>query len=559
MEEIDDSPSPSSPPPAAPPSEATSRWIDGVARMALAWGFWGPLLVLAFFVGGPKGRTLFLVHWRYPTYLLLLVGALAAFRVASRARLGERRGTAGAVVRFAVYSLVLGILVYALCFPTYKPLPALWVLSSGAALFSCLAWWIVGERKPRLAALDLVLFNLCALLLIVELGLSFAARHSPSVIFEQLGSSVSDRVEATRLRPGQTFRGFPVNGLGHYDEPFLTKKEREEPAVLTIGDSFSIGTVPHFFHHTTEAERFLSRGRIYNMGMSAIGLREYLYLLLNEGLPLEPDAIVITLFMGNDFGGPMPGSKKPSLAVRWLDRRNLLTYLVPHRLNLLRKDAQEKAQERGAEGAAAAEATGASTSQAAEGRGLSEQQLYKSFPWLLDSSLEPPAFSLKRLRKVEQGMATRNSDLTDFDFEERLRRALLPMREAAGEIPILVMMIPARFQVEDDVWNWIVKKEGRELHRDRAQEVTRRWLEANEFKYLDLLPIFRAEVEASGERIYFHNDTHTNRPGNALTGRALARFLTEQVPELVGDFTPRRSRDDVSDTGDQPAADRENG
>ena len=502
----------SSPEPACPTFER--RWGDGVARLLLAWGFWGPVLALIAAAGTAGAPFNFMGSLRYLGMAWMLVGALVALRSISRSPMSVRPASTWQAARFGLYCCVLGIVIYVAMFPTYRFYPAIGIFGGVAATYAFVVAWAQSGRRPGLGGLDVVLFNLCALLIVAEIGLTLASWYRPSVLFERLGSSVVEKVAQTRLKPGSSYLGATVNAWGFYDAPFLPKSERppDQTMVLAIGDSFSVGAVPHPFHHTTMAERLLDQVEIYNMGVSAIGLREYLHLFLSEGLPLQPDAVVLALYLGNDFGGAVPGSERLSLASRLLDRRNLLTYLVPSRLATMHRDAEER-------GAVTPEAP------VAEAEDLSVEELLAAYPWLEDPSLEPAHMSDREFFRVEKRMAVRASRLTDFDFKERLRRSLLPMREAARDIPVFVMMIPARFQVEDELWLRIQENTEEPLDRYRPQTVTRRWLESNGFEYLDLLPFFLGAVDTDPAPLYRNNDTHTNRRGNEVTGAALAGFL----------------------------------
>ena len=119
-----------------------------------------------------------------------------------------------------------------------------------------------------------------------------------------------------------------MNSHGDYDdEPALRRKEH--PLIISIGDSFSAGVVPHDDHFTTVAERILRGGAdVYNLGVAGIDPRGYLYLLQREALPRHPDILLVNLFIGND----VEGKSGRRVMSAFLDRSNLLIYQVPRRL-----------------------------------------------------------------------------------------------------------------------------------------------------------------------------------------------------------------------------------
>ena len=119
------------------------------------------------------------------------------------------------------------------------------------------------------------------------------------------------------MQPGAERFSFPINSGGHYDTEYLPRSERTLPLVVTIGDSFSYGVVPHYYHYTTVAEREFPGAEIYNIGFPGTNPADYLYHLVEEALPLEPDLIIISLYVGNDIiaeappAAPTPSTRSP--------------------------------------------------------------------------------------------------------------------------------------------------------------------------------------------------------------------------------------------------------
>ena len=110
--------------------------------------------------------------------------------------------------------------------------------------------------------------------------------------------------------------------------------------------------------------------------------------------------------------------------------------------------------------------------------------------------------------------------------------ALLEIRRLTGDVPLVVMLIPDEFQVEDELWQRVRDHLQRsDLERDQPQRRIMEWLRAEGILYLDLLPILRAvPTMADGNRHLYHlRDTHFNARGNAVAGEALAEFLRDQL------------------------------
>jgi hypothetical protein len=101
------------------------------------------------------------------------------------------------------------------------------------------------------------------------------------------------------------------------------------------------------------------------------------------------------------------------------------------------------------------------------------------------------------------------------------------MKRIAKEVPLAFVLIPDEFQVEDDVWDEVVRRSDRPLDRDTAQRVLDRVLREAGWGVLDLLPILRAvpPMEDGRRHLYHLRDTHFNARGNEAAGRALAGFV----------------------------------
>ena len=102
------------------------------------------------------------------------------------------------------------------------------------------------------------------------------------------------------------------------------------------------------------------------------------------------------------------------------------------------------------------------------------------------------------------------------------------IRKAAAETPVLIMLIPDQFQVDDQLWQALGMQD---RDRDQPQKRIIAWLQAEGIPYLDLLEVLRAvPVMADGQRHLYHlRDTHFNARGNSVTGKALAEFLRQNL------------------------------
>jgi len=108
-----------------------------------------------------------------------------------------------------------------------------------------------------------------------------------------------------RVKPHVPFYGFELNSRGFNDVEFSIDKEPGVYRILGIGDSFAFGVVPYPFNYLTLIEQQLNAGgarfELINMGIPGTSPREYLAVLLHEGLELRPDMVLLSFFIGNDF------------------------------------------------------------------------------------------------------------------------------------------------------------------------------------------------------------------------------------------------------------------
>lgn len=380
-----------------------------------------------------------------------------------------------------------------------------------AASIACGIWWLLPQLRFRLsdralARIDLVGMNATLALLLAELTLRGAALvwASPLLVTDSTSSQI--RRQSERMPPGADRFSFPINSQGFYDTEFLPPAERSGPLVVTIGDSFSYGVVPHHFHYTTVAERELPGAQIYNIGFPGTNPTDYLAHVTEDALPLEPDLIVIALYVGNDLA-PEPPSTSP---LRWYDAESYLLGVVWHRLQILRvAQANDWTRKREAAGSA---------------------DLVARYPWLADPSLEPPSLG----QDIYFELAARNAYLGAANHKgvyERFFAALYRIEEAAGDVPLAFMLIPDEYQVNDALWDVVVERNELPLQRDLPQQRIREWAAEGKRDVLDLLPLMLAVPRLpDGQRHLYHlRDGHFNARGNEVAGRALAGLIARKL------------------------------
>jgi hypothetical protein len=429
-------------------------------------------------------------------------GAAAGAAVLWRARVrpGRLPGPAPALGGL----LVVLVLAWALALAFAQPIQRLWAeLALGLAAGLWNAWiWIAGRLQsepPRaLRGLGLALVVVAASAVLAELALRTTAAFVPLPLLARTHDAPRATIARFRCAPGQVHQGFACNERGFFDAPF-TRDGRKRAAV--VGDSFGVGVVPHGRHYTSVAEALLGV-EIANVGVAGCGPPEYLALLVDEVLPLEPELVVFALFAGNDLEFET-GARGRGFLHDCLSRERVLLAQLPGRLL---RSLREGARLAGA-GAPAGEAQLA--------------------PWLDEPLLEPPTLSPDAFLRLELERA-RRLDAADPAVLEELLAILREARDLLAPRPFAVLLIPDEFQVEDALWQAVRDTAGRELERDALQRRLLPRLAAEGIPTLDLLPVFRAvEPLPDGRRHLYHaRDTHWNARGNRVAGEALADFLS---------------------------------
>ncbi len=375
------------------------------------------------------------------------------------------------------------------------------------AIQAALPWLrrILPQRLRRMA--DVTLGNVVLLVVLAEVALQGVAVFWSTPLLVTAQSSGEVRRSADRRAPGTLHVGFPMNERGHYDTEVATARLQRSVLVASIGDSFSYGVVPHARHFTTLAEQRLPDVEIYNMGFPGTGPVDYLHLVQDEAVPLDPDLIVIQLFLGNDLSDTAPETSEP----RWYERERYLLPVALERAATLWK--VRKSSDDAVPRPADAE---------------TEEDPLRHFVWFDDPMLEQPSFP----EDIFLGIETRNMVAVcgpDDAIYERFFGNFERILEAVGDIPVAAVLIPSEAQVEDHIWEAVRGASDQPLVRDRPQRELARWFSERGVPFLDLLPVLESvEPLADGRQHVFHlQDTHFNARGNAVSGTELARFVSE--------------------------------
>lgn len=116
--------------------------------------------------------------------------------------------------------------------------------------------------------------------------------------------------------PNSDSYGYKLNAHGFKDVEFQAVKKPGTYRIVGIGDSFTFGVAPYPYNFLTLLEDTLHTMpalppvELINMGISSTGPPHYLSIITDEALPLKPDMILLSVFMGNDISESSRDSRK---------------------------------------------------------------------------------------------------------------------------------------------------------------------------------------------------------------------------------------------------------
>ena len=439
--------------------------------------------------------------------------------------------------RLSSYSLISALIVTSLAYEiiTQTPERIQPFFISVAGLHLCLAE-LFKQRVPKLEAsrstpsrilgiYDLACMNLLLLLALLESALTFAREISNTPIFWSELSTVEKRIDSQRWPPGKYYFNTRLNSRGYHDEEFFVANSNDL-AVALIGDSFGMGIVPYDFNFVTIAEKKLqeslagkyNRIAIHNLSIPGINLPEYLHLLEEEALGLNPNLFVISLFVGNDIDSI--SEYATASRINRLAFQNWFSWKIPQRLYRLAKEDSLYQQE-------IVHANLDPNKVLQEIGHLEAGESHLLPEYLFDEGKEPPTLSNATFMEIERhrlevcnSQGKQNEEAYDLIF-----KALDYLNETVGE-KLVLLLVPDEYQVNDSLWTDLLATvpDSKAYRRELPQQKIIQHCQRHEIKYIDLLPILR-EAEKM-QRTYHLRNTHFNAYGNKVVGSVLADVIS---------------------------------
>ena len=411
--------------------------------------------------------------------------ATSVFLLAMTTRLisATRRSAGTRFVLLASPSIVLwAALAYSLATPLHiwLSLPALGVAVLVGWAAGLATVWVAGHR----AAVVRFAFVTAVSLVSLEIALRIFNVISPSFVF------YSDAYSRYRGRPGAPVYDSHFNSRGFNDvERSVVRSATVTRRIVAIGDSFFVGAVPQRANFLTLLATELATDgstEVVNMGVAGTEPRDYLSILVNEGLAFKPDLVLVGFFIGNDFETPRPK----------LYERSYVATLANALWRVTRSQAP-----------AVAEAGAAATYNDTE-----------------------PSLGRDRFLEIEVDRA--------WVYEKDASRLTAAIHDVAGDLrqmrditkrsgaDFVVVIIPDEAQVNMSLQAEVARASGHapgDLDFAQPNRLIVRALDADGIRTLDLLPTF--QEAGRGAVLYKPQDTHWNLAGNQLAARTIAVFL----------------------------------
>lgn len=339
------------------------------------------------------------------------------------------------------------------------------------------------------------------------------------------GLFVADTTLGYRLTP--RFRGVASTGeyrtslrtdtLGLREDRDYGPKPANTQRILALGDSFTMGVgVESADAFPKVVERLMLRGEtgasieVINAGVPGYNTRQERVYLQSDGLSLQPDLVLLNVFVGNDIHDNLSEDR-----VKVVDG-----YLI-------------------------SDSDGASGGLLPQGLRvtLSRSHLYQLL-WPLQRRLRDSTFAQEE-RRTLQAYLSIYARATD-PHVEAMWTATWKEIARIGELTkthgraLAVVIIPELRQVDPAIWQALSAAEASAYERDRPNRRIVEYCEKAGVPVLDLLPTFLAAGEA--RKNYFLVDNHWTVKGNSVAAAAIANFVTERGLASTGGTTTLAGR-----------------
>lgn len=383
----------------------------------------------------------------------------------------------------------------------------------------------------------LILFSISISIICVEFTIEYLSlksyrfkvlTYNPRVAKGAHKIDTLEKIKSTTtfaLPAGTLINGFVTNSGGFLSPEIPYAKDNNTLRILLIGDSFAVGVVPYpknFIRivekKLNESGQFKKRIEVINLGISGIGPATYERLLSVEGLKYNPDLVIVSFFVGNDFTDDVilkskidkEEYKKPA---KWFDKIALFNLIR----NLLLVTRFSKSLN-------VATPTNGDKLGTYTGQGVENYEPLKAYP---DDSME--AF-LEQI-KSHLYIFIKEYGAFDNDFSE-VKETLSEIKNICNQNqkPLLFLIFPDQLQTNKQLLESVESsEEAKRIDNDLAQRELSEFFQAENIEYIDVLPDFK-KLEKP-EELYQPIDTHFNSIGNEEVAKIIYQPIFDKLKE----------------------------
>jgi hypothetical protein len=372
-----------------------------------------------------------------------------------------------------------------------------------------------GRRRKEIA---LVILSLLVSILMIELFLKhfYPQFHEHDKMFEhdpKLGwKFVPNKRGAFRYTNDQ-YHYIETNSLGFRDGPPPSDQD-DITKILVLGDSFvSNVTVEDNEVFTEIMERQLENTAVLNFGVNGYGQAQEC-LLLQEWFPkINPDIVILVIYIRNDFDDNMGGDwLYPRPVTRWDKDYLELTIDPPPPAHALEERIYERVL-----------------------AFCKKSHFYSLLSKRLDVLVEK--YTREEGSEYERSLRTPPELYLCRKLRTKTTRLLYRTMEVLlltiahyvqqQNVPIVFVIAPSFVQVDSDLWSSTLQEfdeEPKNYSRSLPNRRLMQFAKRNSLSMVDLLPILEAEL-GNGKETYNREQQHWNSEGNRAVADALLDYL----------------------------------
>ncbi len=344
--------------------------------------------------------------------------------------------------------------------------------------------------------------------------------------------------------PDLGFRVRPyINGnnqFGFNDRDYPLQKDQNKFRLLVVSDSFNWaggkeGNYTALLEKKFENYYGQNQVEVINVGYPGTHTGEQLAMLKKYGLQYNPDLVVLGFFAGNDFRDADPERKRIIVNGIYLDidkKDELIIFGYPiigkSRFLMFLQQKYKVYQELQKAKQDSAKMLSSS---------LVASLNLASAP-IVEREKSPGILSKKAFLRVEKSRLKfcKIKDLLGGQRDKNINyifQSILEMQKLlkSRNVEFLVAIYPDEYQVNDELLNEIFA-EYDDLKRESynltcQQEILRKFLEANDIPYIDMLDRFK--IEQNNHPLYLLREPHWNSAGNLLAANILFDYLVKDI------------------------------